>query len=96
MELYYNMPKPTKKEVEKKQSKQVWCVIHQFGGKVDFIGSKQDCLKRAKRESFNPKHPIYYAIPVDGMVIHNHEHKVTHEEIKHTKKTINVQKICKK
>jgi hypothetical protein len=65
-----------------------WCVIHWLGGEVKIFGTEKECKAWAKKNSFNPNAPIYYAFPVAGIVIHNHKHEHTHIEKSHTKKKV--------
>jgi len=65
-----------KKQSKKKQ--QPWCVIHWLGGEVKMYGSEKNCKAWAKRNSFNPEAPIFYAFPVAGILIHNHKYEHVH------------------
>lgn len=50
-----------------------WCVVHWLGGEVIRFGTEKDCRKYARKESFNPKCPIFYAFPVAGVIVHYHK-----------------------
>lgn len=54
--------------------------MHWLGGDVKLIDTKKECFKWIKKNEINSKSPIYYAFPVDGVVIHKHIHEVTHVE----------------
>lgn len=68
------MPKPRTKG-KKTIKKNTWCVMHWLTGKTDRFGTEKDCKKWARKMSFNPQAPIFYAFPVAGIVIHYHEVK---------------------
>ena len=74
------------KQLEEKQAKQDYCVIHWLGGTVKLIGSMTECRKWAKRNNYSEKHPIYLTLPIAGVVIHNHKHEHTHIEKSHIKR----------
>ena len=59
-----------------------WCVVHWLSGEVKMFGSEKECQSWAKKNSFNPKAPIYYAFPVAGLIVHSHIHEHTHKELK--------------
>lgn len=67
-------PKVTKKKVSKKTN---WVACHMLDGSIKMTGTEKEVRVWCKRNSPNPKSPIYYAYPVNGIQIvevrHDHE-----------------------
>lgn len=52
--------------MKKKQNKQIWATMHWLG-EIKNIGTEKEVKAWCKKNQLNPKHPIYYAIPLHGV-----------------------------
>jgi hypothetical protein len=50
----------------KKATNQVWAAVHWLGA-VQRLGTEKDVRSFCRKNSFNTKHPIYYAVPIYGI-----------------------------